>query len=191
MVAATAGTAAQSETSQMKARERLGLVFLSPDAILGLLIGVGVYIASVEAPKLREEHLFDVTAGISVAILAVVVAAFAILAAFLTDEYMLIIGEALGDVRQAFEPYAVVAIVSGLSAFASIAGIFVWKIAPGWAQSLVLGVAVGSCTWAVIGTVQLVGVTAHHGHLRMRVPEIRAAARTARAEREAAKRSAD
>ncbi len=167
----------------MKTKERLGLVFASVDAVVGVAVGVGVYVASVEVPKLRDQHLFDVSAGISVAILAVVVASFAILAAFLTDEYMLVIQDALGDIRQAFEPYAVVAVVAGLSAFASVVGIFVWKIAPGWAQSLVLAVAIGAAVWAVIGTVQLVGVTANHGRLRMRVPEIRAAAKEARAKK--------
>lgn len=164
--------------------KRLRRVFLSEDCILGVLTGIAVYVGSVEVPELRAVHLFDLTAGISVAILAVVVAAFAILAAFLTDDYMIVIKEAFNDLRTAFEPYSVVAVVSGASTFLSGAGIFVWNVAPGWAQSALMAGAIGTAVWAVVGTVQLVGITANHGRIRMRVPEIRAAAREALEQRE-------
>lgn len=167
---------------------RWSYILVSYDCAGGVLIGLGVYFATVEEPSLRQTHLFDVTAGVSVAVLAVVIAAFAILAAFLTDEYSLVIKEALGDARRAFEPYAVVAYVSGAAAFVSVMGMFVWKIAPGWAQSMMMGLALGLSVWAVAGTVQLVGITATHGRHRARVPEIRAAHNKAVAERRAAQR---
>jgi MFS family permease len=164
---------------------RWSYILVSSDCAAAVLVALAVYISSVEVPRLRETHLFDVTAGISVAILAVVIAAFAILAAFLTDEYSLVIKETLGDARRAFEPYTVVACVSGAAAFASLAGIFVWSVAPGWAQSLIMALASGLSMWAVVGSVQLVGITAMHGRHRARVPEIRAAFIKARAERQA------
>jgi hypothetical protein len=160
-------------------------ILASPDCTAGVLVTLTVYLSTVEVPMLRETHLFDVTAGIGVAILAVVIAAFAILAAFLNDEYSLIIQETLGDARRAFEPYTVVAFVSGAAVFVSLAGIFVWSVAPGWAQSLIMGLASGLSTWAVVGSVQLVGITATHGRHRARVPEIRAAYAKARKERRA------
>jgi MFS family permease len=161
-------------------------VLVSSDCAAGVLVALTVYVATVEVPKLRETHLFDVTAGVGVAILAVVIAAFAILAAFLTDEYSLVIKETLGDARRAFEPYAVVALVSGAAVFVSVAGIFVWPVAPGWTQSLIMAFACGLSTWAIVGSVQLVGITATHGRHRARVPEIRAAYMKTRAERQTA-----
>ena len=114
-------------------RDRWRYIIVSADSGAGAVVFAAIYISTAEVPKLRQTGLFDVTAGISVAILAVVVAAFAILAAFLTDEYSLVIKETLGDPWRAFEPYAVVAAVSGAATFVSIVGIFVWSVAPGGA----------------------------------------------------------
>jgi MFS family permease len=158
---------------------------LSYDFAAGVAVVAAVDLSTSEEPRLRQTHLFDVTAGVSVAILAVVIAAFAILAAFLTDEYSVVIEQILGDARRAFEPYAVVASVAGAAAFVSVAGIFVWPVAPGWVQSLVMAFALGLSVWAVAGSVQLVGITATHGRHRARVPEIRAAHTRALAERRA------
>jgi hypothetical protein len=149
--------------------------FLSGLAVFGASLG-----AALSSAKLREPHIFDVTVGISVAILAVVLAAFAILAAFLTDEYTIVIEKTLGDTRRAFEPYAVVAIVAGAATFGSVAGIFLWPVLGATLKALLIAVALGLTCWSVVGSVQLVGITAHHGRMRLRVPEIRAAAREAR-----------
>ena len=43
-----------------------------------------------------------------------------------------------------------------------------------------MALPLGLMAWAVVGTVQLVGITATHGRQRLRIPEIRAAASEAR-----------
>jgi hypothetical protein len=158
-------------------------IVFSFDCVAGVGVFIGVFVAAWTTPKLREEHLLDVTTGVSVAILAVVVAAFAILAAFLNEDYGVVIKESLGSVWRAFEPYAVVAVVSGTAASFSVLGLFLWPVFPAWLRALFLAAALGFATWAVVGTVQLVGITATHGRHRLRIPEIRAAASEARAKR--------
>jgi hypothetical protein len=137
---------------------------------LGSAIGVAAWLV----PKLQKPHIFDLTAGVSVAILAVVIAAFAILVAFMTDEYSLIVKEALGSPTAAFEPYSAVAIVTGLAILASGAGIFLWPICGGTVKAALMGVACGLTAWSVIGTVQLVGITITQGRHKSMLPEIRA-----------------
>lgn len=151
-----------------------------------MAVGVfaGVFALAWTTPKVRDPHLLDVCTGVSVAILAVVIAAFAILAAFLNEDYSVVISQSLGSVWRAFEPYAVVAIVSGAAAFVSVTGLFLWPIAGGWVRSLLMGLGLGLSTWAVVGSVQLVGITATHGRHRLRIPEIRAAATEARRARQ-------
>jgi hypothetical protein len=171
-----------------KWNERWRYIVLSVDCGAGLLVGAVTYLASSKRPTLRQPHLLDVSTGISVAVLAVVIASMAILAAmFLNDDYRLIVKEALGDARRAFEPYKVVAIVSGADAFASVAGLFIWPIAPGWTLSLVLAISLGLATWSVMGAVQLVGITATQSHQGTRVPEIYAAYLKARETRKSTK----
>jgi hypothetical protein len=169
--------------------ERWRYIVISVDCAAGILVGAATYIASSKRPGLRQPHLLDVSTGISVAVLAVVIASMAILAAmFLNDDYRLVVKEALGDARRAFEPYQVVAIISGADAFVSVAGLFVWPIAPGWAQSMLLALSLGLTTWAVMGTVQLVGITATQSHQSTRVPEIYASYLRARQEHKATKK---
>ena len=177
-------TPAQTDSATTRWR----YIFVSPDALVGAMLMLGVYFATVEEPKLRQTHLFDVSVGIGVALLAIAIAALAILAAFLNDDYMRIIQAAHGDTRQAFEPYLAVAVVSGLATLFSVIGLFVWPIAPGWAQSLLMGLAIGFAGWSVVGSVQLVGITATHGRHRFRIPEIRAAYKQAREEHQESSR---
>jgi hypothetical protein len=169
--------------------ERWKYIVNSPDFYLGAGAFIGVFVLALTQPKLRDPHLLDVSTGVSIAILAVVIAAFAILAAFLSDDYNFVLTKALGGVGRAFEPYAIVAIVSGAATLTSVSGLFLWPVAGGWVRALLMAVALGLSTWAVIGTVQLVGITATHGRHRLRIPEIRAAATEAhtKTERESVK----
>jgi hypothetical protein len=155
-------------------------IVVSSDFLLGVGVAVAVFVLADAKPQLREPHLLDVSTGVSVAILAVVIAAFAILAAFLSDDYNFILTKALGGTGRAFEPYALVAIVAGLAALVSVGGMFLWPVVHGWWRALIMALSLGLTTWAVVGTVQLVGITATHGRHRLRIPEIRAAATEAR-----------
>jgi hypothetical protein len=150
-------------------------ILKSPDCIVGVCVGLAVFFASSARPGLRQAHLLDVGAGINVAVLAVVIASLAIVATFMDEEYRLVLKTAFGSIRRAYEPYEVVAAISGAAAFVSVAGLFVWPIAPGWAQSLVLSLSLGLSAWSVIGTVQLVRITATQGQHSSRVGDIHAA----------------
>lgn len=155
-------------------------IVLSVDLWFGVGTFAAVLVLAWTQPKLRNPHLLDISTGVSVAILAVVIAAFAILAAFLSDDYNVVLTKALGGPGRAFEPYAVVAIVAGAATFVSVAGLFLWPIAHGWVRALLMAASLGLSAWSVVGTVQLVGITATHGRHRLRIPEIRAAATEAR-----------
>ncbi len=169
-------------TRKQSAWERWRYV-ISWDLLFGACVGVAVFVSSSSRPGLRQPHLLDVAAGVSVAVLAVVITCLAIVATFMDEEYRLVIKTALGSARAAYKPYEIVAKVSGAAATVSVAGLFVWPIAPGWAQSLIMGLSLGLATWAVIGTVQLVGITATQGHHSGRVSDIHAAYLKAREKR--------
>jgi hypothetical protein len=126
-------------------------------------------------PKLRESpHLLDVSAAIGIAVLTVVLALYAVLATFLTeDRYARVVRETRLGIAGAFRPYGEIARVSGLTSITAIAGLFVWPVAPPWAKSLALALALGLAVWAVVGTVELVGITSSHGRFRARVPELK------------------
>ncbi len=164
---------------------RWGLILVSYDFAGGAVVGTAVGVSAALVDELQKPQIFNVTTGVSVAILAVVIAAFAILVAFLTNEYTLVVKEALDSPRAAFEPYAVVAAVSGAAILASGAGIFLWPVCPDWLRAALMGIASGFTTWSVLGTVQLVGITITHGRHKAMVPEIRASYE--KAKREAAK----
>ena len=120
----------------------------------GVVIGSAIGISAALVPKLQKSHIFDLTAGISVAILAVVIATFAILVAFMTDDYSLIVKEALGSPQAAFEltrPH-----LRGRNrvrpSFASVSGIFLWPIATEIVESRVdEAVARRVTAWSVVG----------------------------------------
>jgi hypothetical protein len=148
--------------------------FLRPwDFRLALITFVLVFVLAGKNAKLRASpHLLDVSIGLGIAVLAVVLAALSILVAFLTEDYAQILASAKPGVSGAIRPYAETALVSGLTTVVSVAGLFFWPIAPAWGRALTLAVALGFTVWAVVGTVELVGITANHGRLRARLPEI-------------------
>jgi len=125
-------------------------------------------------------HLLDVSVGLSVAVLAVVLAALSILVAFLNEDYAQLLAATKRGVAGAIRPYVETAIVSGVSAVVSAFGLFVWPIAPPWARVTLLASGLGLAVWTTVGTVELVAITARHGRLRARLPEIEAAYRDAK-----------
>jgi hypothetical protein len=138
-------------------------------ATFGLVEGL-----SVAYPKLRESaHLLDVCTAIGIAVLTVVLALYAVLASFLgEDRYASVLRDTSLGIEGAFRPYAEIAAISGLTAIAAIAGLFIWPVSPPWARSLTLAVCLGLAIWSIVGTVELVGITSKHGRFRTRVPEL-------------------
>jgi len=139
-------------------------------ATFGLVLGL-----CESYDKLRQSpHLLDVCAAIGIAVLTVVLALYAVLATFLVEErYARVLRDTRLGIEGAFRPYAEIAAVSGLTAVAAIAGLFFWPIAPAWAKSFFLATSLGLSVWAIVGTVELVGITSSHGRFRARVPELR------------------
>jgi uncharacterized membrane protein len=170
---------------------RWRFIVVSWDLAIGVGVALAVFFASSSRPKLRQPHLLDVGAGISVAVLAVVIASLAIVATFMDEEYRLFIKTVLGSARRAYEPYEVVAAVAGAAALVSVAGLFVWPIARGWVQSLLMALSLGPTAWAVVGTVQLVRITAMQGYHRSRVGDIHAAYLRTREEKKAPQSGGD
>lgn len=117
-------------------------------------------------------HLLDVSTGLSVAILAVVLAALSILVAFLNEDYAQLLAATKRGVAGAIRPYVETAIISGVTAVVSVFGLFVWPIAPPWGRVTLLALGLSFAVWTTVGTVELVAITARHGRLRARLPEI-------------------
>jgi len=116
--------------------------------------------------------------AIGTAILSVALIALSVLVAFLGPEYVKLLTESVG-MDEVIMPYQTVAVVSAIDILVAILSILVWPIAPYWAKNLTASVAAGLTAWAVIGTVQLVNITARHGRRRARMPEIAGAAKEA------------
>jgi len=153
--------------------------FLSIDCIAGLIVAVGLFIGGMLNKAIIPG--IGVLVGeiaIGTAILSVALIALSILVAFMGEEYVKLLRESVG-IDRAIMPYQTVAVVSALDMLAAILTILVWSIMPHWGRNLTTSVVAGLTTWAVIGTVQLVNITARHGRRRARMPEIRAAAREA------------
>jgi hypothetical protein len=160
--------------------------FCERDFGLGVVVFGSVFVSAYFDESLRRLHLLDVAAVLGIAILAVVIAAISILTAFLTEDYGRLLRETFGgNLREVFFPYQVIALASSATTFLAIVGIFVWPSSPGWARALSLAVSLGFAAWSVVGTFELVGITAAHGRMRLRLPELREAYDQGRRERRA------
>jgi hypothetical protein len=163
-----------------RSEKRWQYIVKSLDCYVGAAAFIAVLVLARTQPKLRQAHLLDVSTGVSVAILAVVLAAFAILVAFLSEDYNFVLTQSLGSPSRAFEPYAIVAVIAGAATVTSVVGLFLWPIAGKWVQALLMATSLGLTAWAVVGSVQLVGIATTQGRHKLRIPEIRAAATQAR-----------
>ncbi len=137
-----------------------------------VMFGLVEWLGQTHSKLRSSSHLLDVSTGLSIAVLAVVLAALSILVAFLSEDYAQLLAATKSGVAGAIRPYVETAIVSGTTTAVSVVGLFLWPIAPTWARSLLQAAALGLTMWTVVGTVELVGITARHGRLRSRLPEI-------------------
>jgi hypothetical protein len=153
-------------------------IFSSVDFKLGAVTFVIVTVAAGASPNVRAAGVVVLLAegALGMAVLAVSLTALAILVGLLDDRYRQVLEKATG-LRAAFTPYQEVAGVAALCALSAIAGAAMWAVelnAPlaAWLrQAVALGFVSGLAVWAIVGTAQLVNLTAFHGTERARLLE--------------------
>jgi hypothetical protein len=166
---------------------------LSWDFALGLLMaGLSFFTLALnevvrQADTTRVVLLFEASA--SVGLVAVSLTALAILVAFLKESYVKLLEESIG-LKAAFRPYKVISRVAGAAVLIAGTAALLWADLRWWAKAWTFSLASGAATWALVGTVQLVTITIKHGELRMRMPEIKEAARAVLEERSHRQQSA-
>jgi hypothetical protein len=109
--------------------------------------------------------------ALGAALLAVVLGALAILVTFFDEHYRQVLAAADNGMRGAMLPYQTVATVAGLATLTSLGTAVIWPALPWWAQTALWGVATWFVVWALVGTVQIVNITAFHGDQRGRLLE--------------------
>jgi hypothetical protein len=101
--------------------------------------------------------------------LSVSLGALAILVPLMGEEYLQILDRAAGGIEGALRPFRTVARVSGAKAIWSFVAVVGFEVQGPWPrgawvlQSMALGIIAGLLVWAVVGTMQLVEITAGHG----------------------------
>jgi hypothetical protein len=150
---------------------------ISPDAWLGAIVGVGLRFATHYAPSIlgQGQPVLIAEMALGVALLAVCLTALSILVGFLGEDYLAFLKDSPLGIRGAIAPYKTVAAVSATQALCGLGSVLCWPIAPTWGKQISVAVTSGLASWAIVGIVQLVGITARHGFLRSRIPEIREA----------------
>lgn len=152
---------------------------LSLDVLGGVMVAISLFIGGYFSPQIvPTPSILTTEAVIGGAVLAVALTALAILVAFLGDEYIALL-ERSTTVRKAILPYRSVATVAGTELIVSLSGIVLRSVLHDWGKDTIGALATGLTVCAVIGTVQIVNITARHGIRRARMPEIREKAREA------------
>jgi hypothetical protein len=105
--------------------------------------------------------------AIGAAILATVLTALSVVATFFDSAYRRVLEEAHeGDLRPAFEPYAVVGYAAAATTILALVGAVAWKALPGGAQAVLLGAAVLTSVWSIAGAASLIEMTLFHARNR-------------------------
>jgi hypothetical protein len=158
------------------------MTLIAPDAGFGLIAGCAVGLAAGLSVKVRDAGVTILLAAgaAGVALLAVVLTALSILVAFLSTEYVALLRRTTDGIEGALRPYQVVAFLSGALAVLGFGAALLYPAVsgPNW-RSVILAIVGGLSVWAIAGTVTLVNLTAWHGLMRSRMPEIPEAARDA------------
>lgn len=135
------------------------------DLVLGLIAAALTGWAALNDAVARAGQVVAITtAALAITAIGVVLTIMAILVAFLGDEYLMVLnrsGESLNDVLL---PYRTVVLSATLAVLSSMAAAVVLPMFDygGLGPAVLMGLAVGSTIWAVVGTLQLVGITAGH-----------------------------
>jgi hypothetical protein len=161
-------------------------VLKSLDFCVGSAIAIGLFTYGYFEPAtIARPPLLITEAAIGGTVLAVSLTALAILVAFLGDEYIALL-ERSSTVKKAIVPYQVVAFFAAALVLSAIAGDAMWGTGNSWVRDVFGSLSTGLAAYAVIGTVQIVNITARHGNRRARIPAIRDKGRRAMKEKQKA-----
>lgn len=148
-------------------------------AAVTLVAGVIFFMLRPDARTVAGPMLLPAAAGICAGLLGVVLAAMAIVTAFLTRSFV----AAIGNMDEALMPFRTTAVVAGAGLVASLAGLVALEAVVGWVDAVLLAVAGALTVWTTVGVVQLVGIIVFFAQVRAREMHTLMDAESAREER--------
>lgn len=148
--------------------DRIRTVF-SIDLLLGLAVAVLAGWAALSDEVAQTAQILALaTAGLSLTALAVVLTIMALLVVFISDEFVMVLESAGLTMTQVLRPYRSVVVATAIATVTSLATAVVAPLfhAGGLGPALLLGASVGTTVWGVVGTIQLIGITAIYAEHR-------------------------
>jgi hypothetical protein len=143
------------------------------DFVIGALTAGACYEATLADPHLLTQATALLASEITIglAVLATVLAAMAVLVVFMSDAYLVVLRGIKNGIASVVWPYKAVASLGCATALMGIAATLSWDLLPTELQSLLLALTTALTVAALIGTGQLVSVTAIHGVQRAKLLE--------------------
>jgi hypothetical protein len=142
-------------------------VLLSPDILIGVLAGVGAWYF---VPETQVKTALDglTTAGLAIAatLVGVVIAALAVMVAFLSDEFLAKMDRATakyGAMEGQLFPFWFVTGLGIVTILLSVGTIAFAQAADPVAQRVLVGLLTGLLVWTSLGVLNLVGYIHHTG----------------------------
>lgn len=156
-----------SSVSRWSKYGSVGSIIWSVDFIYGIPVGVALGAIPTFSPVASDGAvaILITFAGVLVAIAAVILAAVTLFATLMDETYRLALESTRGGIRGAVRPYLAVALVSGGGILTSLAAALGWPALPrhfSWLHWLTFSVPASLTMWAIIGSVQLVGLGNYH-----------------------------
>ncbi|MBJ7608453.1 MAG: hypothetical protein JF887_03345 [Candidatus Dormibacteraeota bacterium] len=143
------------------------------DAATALCVMGGVFTLTRFFPTVLEGGITvlgaEITIGIGV--MGVVLASMAILVALMGNEYLIVIRATRGGMKRALRPYTVVALAGGVGGLVALLATVAYPAMPGIGRCLCLSLSTSISSYALVGLVQLVAITAGHGAMRAQLLE--------------------
>jgi hypothetical protein len=143
-------------------------IFKSVDFIVAVLASPLAFYLALNSESVRKNGTGFLAAALAlgIAITAIVAAVLTLIVVWFDETYRKVLQATKGGWKGAMRPYKAVAVVSAVTALAALVGMFVWSAAAPWIQALLLALTFGLALWAIIGSLQLVGITFFHGEMR-------------------------
>lgn len=110
--------------------------------------------------------------ALGIAILGVNLTALSILVAFLDDKYLKIIQKSKYQIKGTLRPYKIVATVATLASLFSLASLVVSPVVICQVAFVLFALSCGFTVWSIVGTLQIIRITAFHGLMKSRLDEI-------------------